>query len=140
MNRLVLVAATAVAASLATSTVAQADPISDLAVARGKWENRDAQNYSYRVEYRAMIGHTPPTAVRVVKGKPRATPETLRRFDTVEELFTRVEEAITTAQSVQVAYAPNTGVPISLVVDSNVMTIDDEWSLKVTQIKAPKKH
>jgi hypothetical protein len=139
MNRLVLGAVTGIAAFLAFNPIAQADPAGDLAVARAKWASRDAPSYSYRVEYHAFVRPTPPTLVRVVNGRPRATPPALRRFDTVEELFARVEEAIMTAGSAQVAYAPNTGVPISLVVDANASAIDDEWSLKVTSIHAPRR-
>jgi hypothetical protein len=137
MKRFVLGAVVAVAAFLASNPVAQADPASDLAAARAKWVSRDAPSYSYRVEYRAFVRPTPPTVVRVVNGKPRATPPALRRLDTVEELFARVEEAITTSGSAKIAYAPITGVPISMVVDGNAMAIDDEWSLKITRIQAP---
>jgi hypothetical protein len=137
VKRLALATAAVTAAALAWSPVARADATADLAAARAKWASRDASDYSYRVEYHSFIPVPPPTLVRVVNGRPRATPRALRRFDTAEELFARAEEAIATGGSVRIVYAANTGMPRSFVVDPNAGAIDDEWSLKITEIRAP---
>jgi hypothetical protein len=138
MNRLALGAAAAVIALLMISPAAVADQASDLAVAKAKWSARGGDDYSYRVEYRAFIPRTPATVVKVVNGKPRSAPEQLRRFDTVEELFALVENTIATAGVSHIRYAPNTGIPISMVVDQAVLSLDDEWSLKIDRIRVPR--
>ena len=79
-----------------------------------------------------------PTTVRVVRGKPRSTPQALRPYDTVRELFALVEDALKTADEVDVSYARNTGIPTSLVVDQIRMAADDEFSIRITRIRAPR--
>jgi hypothetical protein len=139
MIRLGLAVGAAVVASLALSPVAKADPAGDLAAARAKWKNRGATSYSYRVEYRAFIPLEPPTLVRVVNGKPRGTPRALRRFDTVEKLFTLAETTIANGGSVSIVYAVNTGIPKFFGVDPIPNAVDDEWTLRITQIRAPRR-
>jgi len=138
MSRPPLASAAVTAAALASSPVAHADPASDLAAACAKWKSRGVSSYSYKIEYHAFIPLPPPTVVRVANGKPRGTPKALRRFDTVEELFARAGEAIATGGSVSIVYAANTGVPKSFVVDPNMGAVDDERSLRITQIRAPR--
>jgi hypothetical protein len=141
MHRLTRAALVAAVAAGTLAPAVGANPASDLAVARERWAARDARDYSYRVQVSCFC--TPdlrrPTTVRVVRGKPRSTPTAFRPYDTVPELFALVKDALETADEVEVTYAPNTGIPIKLEVDYIRMAADDEISIRITRIRAPRR-
>ncbi len=140
MHRLLGVALATVIGAGTFAPAAQADPASDLAAARERWAARDARDYSYRLQLLCFCSPdtVKPTTVKVVRGKPRSTPERLRPYDTVRELFAVIEDALKSADEVSVKYARNTGIPTSVDVDRSRMVGDDEFTLKITRIHAPR--
>jgi len=80
--------------------------------------------------------HTETVKIRVSDGKPRRTPRSLRRFDTVEELFARVREQIErSTEGLDVRYSARTGVPKDFSADPLPMAIDDEFRVRVRELR-----
>jgi hypothetical protein len=141
MPRYALTAAAAVIALTALAVIVIAagkdDGSDELASARARWAAQDASDYRYRLRLSCFCGTavTAPATVRVKAGRPRSTRAAIREYDTVDELFTVVEEAQARAESVEVRYAPDTGIPTRIAIDWSADTSDDELTLTVSRIR-----
>jgi Family of unknown function (DUF6174) len=130
--------ALAVAAALVAAAPASADPAQEadqLAKARERWAARDASDYRYRVALACFCVHRSPVTIRVRDGRPRGTPRRLREFDTVEELFARIEEQIDRGGGANARYARRTGVPRQFDADPLPRAVDDEYSVTVRRFR-----
>ena len=116
-----------------------------LRAGRGRWEAAGARSYRYTLDIRAMIIGGTPISVEVRDGNPvsvryvntgQAVSTTaegafVARFDTVEELFGVIEQALERKGRVSAAYDPSLGYPVSADVDPHRNAIDDEFGFRV---------
>jgi hypothetical protein len=133
------IAAAAAAAVLAGAAPAAADPAEEaakLARARERWTAQHARDYTFRLRVTCFCPQLAPVRIRVRDGKPRGTPRYLRRFDTVEELFARIDEEIGRgAAKLDARYARRTGAPRHFDADPLPRAIDDEYSVGVRKLR-----
>jgi Family of unknown function (DUF6174) len=131
--------ALAVAAVLvAAAPASAADPAAEaerLAKARERWAAQDARDYRFRVALSCFCLHRSPVTIRVRDGKPRGTPRRLHDFDTVEELFARIEEQLDRGGGARARYAARTGVPRRFDADPLPRAVDDEYSVTVRRFR-----
>ncbi len=73
--------------------------------------------------------------IRVRDGRPRDTPRRLKAFDTVEELFERIDEELDRGGNPNARYARATGVPRFFDADPAPNAIDDEYAVRVRRIR-----
>jgi len=77
-----------------------------------------------------------PVTIRVRDGEPRGTPRRLRRFDTIEELFTRIAEELERGTEGPTArYARKTAAPRWISADPIPQAIDDEYVVTVRKLR-----
>ena len=79
--------------------------------------------------------HHSPVTIRVHDGKPRGTPRRLREFDTVEELFARIDEELGRGGDPGARYARRTGVPRQFDSDPLPQAVDDEYGVTVRRFR-----
>jgi hypothetical protein len=130
--------ALAVAAALVAAAPASADPAAEaerLAKARERWAAQGARDYRFRLALSCFCLHRSPVTIHVRDGKPRGTPRWLRRFDTVEELFERIEEQIDRGGGAGARYARRTGVPRRFDADPLPRAVDDEYAVTVRRFR-----
>ena len=103
--------------------------------ARERWSSQHARDYTYRLRLSCFCLPTDPVKIRVRDGKPRGTPRRLRRLDTIEELFARIQEEIAKRTAgLDVRYGPR-GVPLDFSADPIPMAIDDEYTVRVRRLR-----
>lgn len=122
-----------------------------LRAGRARWGAAGVASYRYTLELSAMIIGGRPVAVEVRDGKPvsvryadtgqpvSATAEGgfVARFDTVEEMFAALAEALEGRQGrVSAAYDGPLGYPVSAEVDPVRNAIDDEYRFRVSGFEA----
>jgi hypothetical protein len=112
-----------------------ADEATKLAKARERWAAQDAGDYRFRIALACFCLHRSPVTVHVRDGRPRGTPRRLRDFDTVEELFARIEEQIDRGGGAHARYARRTGVPRRFDADPLPRAVDDEYSVTVRRFR-----
>ena len=80
--------------------------------------------------------------IRVRDGKPRSTPRSLRRFDTVPELFARIRERDRPRRrsGLDARYAARTGVPRDFSADPLPLAIDDEYTVIVRRLRITRRY
>jgi hypothetical protein len=105
------------------------------AKARERWAVQDARDYTYRVRIACFCPDRRFVKIRVRAGKPRGTPRSLRAFDTVEELFARIDEQLRRGGGAQARYAARTGHPRSFSADPMPEAIDDEYGVTVRDLR-----
>ncbi len=112
---------------------------SELDAARARWDASAPANYSYRFnwlcfcldEYTAQMTVTAQngivtSVIRVEDGEP-VSAEFEDSFDTVDELFDRVQKAIDQgAASIRAEFDPVSGLPTEVFIDENYQIADEE--------------
>jgi hypothetical protein len=122
----------------------------ELRAARNRWEAANVNSYSYVIELFCVCGSAAqlrPVRVTVVNdavasrvyesndpAERTPAPETVfGPYDTVEELFTAVENSIgNDADLLNVAYDPNVGVPVLLQYDPDSGDADDHLIFQIS--------
>jgi hypothetical protein len=123
---------------LVAAAPASADPAREaerLAKARERWAAQDARDYRFRIMVSCFCLPRGPVTVHVRDGKPRGTPRRVHEFDTVEELFERIEEQIGRGGGAHARYARRTGVPRRFDADPLPQAIDDEYAVTVRRFR-----
>jgi hypothetical protein len=131
-----LVAAAPAAAKPAAP--AAADPATEaakLAKARERWAAQDAVNYRYRLRVACFCPPRGPVTIRVRGGRPRGTPDSLRRFDTVEKLFARIREELDRGGKGLHARYGVRGIPKDFSADPFPDAVDDEYTVIVRRLR-----
>lgn len=113
-----------------------ADEAERLAEARQRWAARGVRSYRFRLAVACFCAHRAPVTIRVRDGKPRGTPQRFREFDTVEELFARIDEELDRGGDPQARYARRTGVPRQFDADPLPHAVDDEYAVTVRRFRA----
>ena len=135
---LLLGAAPALAGPVLGAAPAAASPAREaakLADARDRWRAQRALDYTFRLRLSCFCLVRDPVKIRVRDGRPRGTPPSLRRFDTVAELFARIEEEIDRGgKQLDVVYG-RTGIPRDFSADPLPRAIDDEYSVTVRRLR-----
>jgi Family of unknown function (DUF6174) len=122
------------AAVLAVVLAASA-PQARLDAAKHRWERLHARNYTYSVTPTCGRCETTTGRIKVRNGKPVGTPPALRAYDTVPELFTRIQRAIDShPYRVDVTY-DRRGVPTMLAVDEDRSLADDVTGYMVERFR-----
>ena len=112
-----------------------ADEAERLAKARERWAARAVRSYRFRLAVACFCAHRSPVTIRVRDGKPRGTPHRFREFDTVEELFARIDEELDRGGDPRARYARRTGVPRQFDADPLPRAIDDEYAVTVRRFR-----
>ncbi len=112
-------------AAVLAVVLAAASPQARLDSAKHRWQRLDARNYTYYVTPTCGRCETTTGKIKVRDGKPVGTPPALRAYDTVPELFARIQRAIDShPYRVDVTYDTR-GVPTMLAVDPERSMVDD---------------
>ena len=138
------VAAAALVACLLPAAPVAAGPAREaakLAGARDRWQAQHARDYTFRLRLACFCVQRDPVRIRVRDGKPRSTPRSLRRFDTVPELFARIREEIDRgAKGLDARYGARTGVPRDFSADPLPLAIDDEYTVIVRRLRITRRY
>ncbi len=124
-------------------------PKSELATNRDLWDSQGINHYRFNLSIGCFCAFRDlmPLTIEVqdgkivnmtdVNGKPVAADfdETFNKAGTVEGLFAIVENALTTADRVDVKYEADRGFPTSIYVDQIKDAADDEISYEVTNFE-----
>ena len=129
------VAAALVTALAAAAPAPAADEATRLAKARERWAVQDALDYTFRIQVRCFCPRRDPVRIRVRDGRPRGTPQRLRAFDTIEELFARIGDELDRGGDPGARYAARTGAPRSFDADPLPRAIDDEYAVTVRKLR-----
>ncbi len=131
-----LTIAAALLLPVAPAAAGPAREAAKLAAARERWSAQHALDYTFRLRLSCFCVLREPVRIRVRDGKPRRTPRALRRFDTVPELFERIQEEIDRGGAgLDARYGVRTGVPKDFSADPIPMAIDDEYSVIVRRLR-----
>ena len=127
------------AALLAAAPAAASAPdeATKLAKARERWAAQDALDYTYRVRLTCFCPDRDPVTIRVRDGEPRGTPRRLRRFDTIEELFSADRRGARARHrgARRRATRAVTGAPRWFNADPIPQAIDDEYVVTVRKLR-----
>jgi uncharacterized protein DUF6174 len=107
-----------------------------LDAARAQWEQEGLRNYGYRVRASCFcpLPYVRAYDVHVRDGKPVRSHRYIRGWDTVEELFERIQRAIDgDAFSLFVEYGER-GVPRSIAINQGEYIFDEELGLTVRRL------
>ena len=123
------------------------DELQELRENRDKWRQHAPASYSYVLQRLCFCGGDMirPVRIVVVNGErvsarylatDEAVPEEwLKFFPTMEGLFDTLEQAIRTADAIEVTYERTRGFPITAEIDYMERAIDDELTLRVTDVR-----
>jgi hypothetical protein len=112
-----------------------ATPQARLDAAKHRWQRLHARNYTYYVTPTCGRCETTTGKIKVRDGKPVGAPPALRAYDTVPELFARIQRAIDShAYRVDVTY-DRRGVPAMLSVDEDKSLADDVTGYMVERFR-----
>jgi hypothetical protein len=129
-------AALVAALALAVPAGAQAaDDRTEWAKARERWAVKDALDYTFRIQVTCFCPRRDPVKIRVRAGKPRGTPPRLREFDTVEELFGRIDEELDRGGDPKASYSARTGAPRRFQADPAPDAVDDEYYVTIRKLR-----
>ena len=113
-----------------------ASPQSSLDAAKHRWHRFHASSYTYVVTKTCGRCLTEPVRVRVRNGKPVGTPRGMLGYDTVPELFDRIQDAIDShPYRVDATYGPRSGVPTMVAVDEDRDMVDDVTGFVVERFR-----
>lgn len=112
-----------------------ADPRTDWAEARERWAVTDALDYTFRIQVMCFCPRRDPVKIRVRDGKPRGTPARLRQFDTIEELFGRIDEELDRGGDPKARYSARTGAPRRFQADPLPNAADDEYDVTIRKVR-----
>jgi hypothetical protein len=111
--------------ALVLAVVLAATPQARLDAAKHHWQRLNARNYTYYVTPTCGRCETTTGTIKVRNGKPVGTPPALRAYDTVPELFARIQRAIDShPYRVDVTFDKR-GVPTMFAVDKERSLVDD---------------
>jgi hypothetical protein len=115
---------------------------------RETWEEHNISHYSYQMKISCFCPPevTEPVSIEVNNGETvsrtyvnngqPATANAILNVDTIEEVFSRVEDAINNkADKIDVAWDATYGFPIHIFIDSYEDAVDDEAGFELTQFK-----
>jgi Family of unknown function (DUF6174) len=115
--------------------LAATSPQARLDTAKHHWQRLHARNYTYSVTPTCGRCETTTGKIKVRDGKPVGTPPALRAYDTVPELFARVQRALRShAYRVDVSY-DSRGVPTMLSIDEDRSLADDVTGFAVERFR-----
>jgi hypothetical protein len=138
MRARVAAAAAGTACLVAAGPAAAAGPSEEaakLAKARERWAAQHALDYRYRLRVACFCPPRGPVTIRVRGGRPRGTPDSLRRFDTVEKLFGRIREELDRGgKGLHVRYGIR-GIPKDFSADPFPDAVDDEYTVIVRWLR-----
>ena len=149
MRRFLLICVLALTAPLAGCGVfgpEDEDQLAELRENREKWRQQAPASYSYVLQRLCFCGGDMirPVRIAVVNGErvsaryvatDEAVPEEwLKFFPTMEGLFDTLEQAIRNADAIDVSYDRARGFPITAEIDYMERAIDDELTLRVTDV------
>ena len=123
-------------------------PADDLRAARAEWERQGISSYRYTVHRscECLPEATAPARVEVRDGRTvsvvaatsarQVRPEAFEQYDTVEELFAVIEEAIARdPYRFSASYDERLGYPLGYSVDFDREHADDEGGLAITEFE-----
>jgi uncharacterized protein DUF6174 len=111
--------------ALVLAVALAATPQARLDSAKHRWQRLHARNYTYYVTPTCGRCETTTGRIKVRDGKPVDTPSALRAYDTVPELFARIQRGIDShPYKLDVTYDKR-GVPTMLAVDEARSLVDD---------------
>ena len=121
--------------ALVLAVVLAATPQARLDAAKHRWQRLHARTYSYSVTPTCGRCETTTGRITVRDGKPVGTPPALRAYDTVPELFKRIQRAIDSRPyQLDVTY-DRRGVPTMLSVDEDQSMADDVTGYAVERFR-----
>jgi hypothetical protein len=121
--------------ALVLAVVLAATPQARLDAAKHRWQRLHARDYTYSVTPTCGRCETKTGRITVRDGRPVGTPPPLRAYDTVPELFARVQRALRShAYRVDVTY-DRRGVPTMLSVDEDRSMADDVTGYTVERFR-----
>ncbi len=122
-------------AAVLAVVLAAASPQARLDTAKHRWQRLHARNYTYFVTPTCGRCETTTGKVTVRNGKPVGTPPALRAYDTVPELFARIQRAIDSHPYRVDATYDKRGVPTMLAVDEDRSLADDVTGYSVERFR-----
>lgn len=117
---------------------ASASRAAALAAARRRWAKAGIKSYTYTAAP-AGQAQIPPAKVVVRGGRATVTPkgDVYDDLKTVPRLFALIAKEIAAKPyTLDVRYAPRTGVPTSFSVDEEKLAVDDVWGFGVRGFRA----
>jgi hypothetical protein len=112
-----------------------ATPQARLDTAKHRWQRLHARNYTYYVTPTCGRCETTTGKITVRDGKPVGTPAALRAYDTVPELFARIQRGIDSHPYRVDATYDRRGVPMALAVDEDRSIADDVTGFSVERFR-----
>lgn len=130
--------------AVAASQLGEGGPAKQLAEARARWAKAAVNRYEMAISVQCFcIGGRSPARFRIVdrkhasplSGLRRSDEQLFARYDTVDELFSAIERAITGgAGRLNVRYHTEHGYPVSIFIDGSARVADDELRVEVLEL------
>jgi hypothetical protein len=122
-------------AAVLAIALAAASPQARLDAAKHRWQRLHARDYTYLVTPTCGRCETTTGKIKVRNGKPVGTPPALRAYDTVPELFARIQRGIDSHPYRLHATYDRRGVPTMLAVDEARSLADDVTGYSVERFR-----